>query len=87
MALCDERGFMQISGEDINQSRQSFVCKQLKDARFAHLVDTTWALVGHEKAATRDLGQGMFAGDAKPSLREMQALIQKYKSIGLNGAE
>lgn len=87
MALCDEREFMQISGEDINQPRQSFICRPLKDERFAHLVDTTWALVGHEKAAARDLGHGMFTGNARPSLRELRALIQKYKSIGLNGAK
>ena len=30
MRLCDELGFMQISGEDINQPRQSFICTQLK---------------------------------------------------------
>lgn len=85
MALCERYGFMQISGEDINQPRQSFICKQLKDTRFAHLVDTTWALVGHEAAATHDLSLGMFAGDKQPNAQEMQALIEKYKRIGLSG--
>lgn len=85
MALCDAHGFMQISGEDINQPRQSFICTQLKEDRFAHLVDTTWALVGHERAATQNLGNGMFAGDTKPSVQEMQRLIKKYMDIGLNG--
>lgn len=33
--LCDQYGFMQISGEDINQPRQSFICRQLKDPMFA----------------------------------------------------
>ena len=27
MALCREHGFFMISGEDINQPRQSFICK------------------------------------------------------------
>lgn len=83
MALCDKYGFMQISGEDINQPRQSFICPQLKEERFAHLVDTTWALVGHEKAATEDISKGMFAGADELGPAEMQALIQKYRDIGL----
>jgi len=83
MKKCDEYGFMQISGEDINQPRQSFICKQLKEPRFTHLIDTTWALVGHEKAATKDLQSGMFADDAKLSPELMKARIEKYKAIGL----
>lgn len=81
MALCDEYGFMQISGEDINQPRQSFICKQLKDPVFAHLTDTTWALVGHEKAATEDQTGGMFADGKLLSKDELQERIQKYKAI------
>jgi hypothetical protein len=82
MKKCDEYGFMQISGEDINQPRQSFICKQLKEPRL-HLIDTTWALVGHEKAATKDLENGMFTDDAKLAAEQMKARIEKYKTIGL----
>jgi len=87
MALCDAYGFMQISGEDINQPRQSFICKQLKDPKYIHLIDSTWALVGHEKAVTQDLGSGMFAGGVKPDQDQMRALIERYKRIGLGEAE
>jgi len=83
MKMCDDYGFMQISGEDINQPRQSFICKQLKDERFSHLIDTTWALVGHEKAATKDLRNGMFADDAKLSPELMKVRIEKFKQIGI----
>jgi hypothetical protein len=83
MKMCDDYGFMQISGEDINQPRQSFICKQLKDERFSHLIDTTWALVGHEKAATKDIKNGMFADDAKLNPEMMKERIEKYKAIGL----
>lgn len=48
MGLCDKLGFTQISGEDINSSRQSFICKELADPRFAHLVDAAWKLVKQE---------------------------------------
>ena len=83
MGLCDAYGFMQISGEDINQPRQSFICKQLKDPKYIHLVDSTWALVGHEKAVTQDLGSGMFAGCIKPDRLKIRSLIERYKQIGL----
>jgi hypothetical protein len=83
MAICDKYGFMQISGEDINQPSQSFICEQLKDDEFAHLIDSTWALVGHEKSATEDLKKGMFADGAELSPAIMRERIQEYKSIGL----
>lgn len=49
MALCDAHGFRQISGEDINSPSQSFICKQLAQPEFAHLVDAAWKLVEREK--------------------------------------
>ena len=48
MSLCDQMGFTQISGEDINSSRQSFICKELANPKFAHLVDRAWDLVKSE---------------------------------------
>ena len=49
MGLCDKYGFTQISGEDINSSRQSFICKELEKPEFRHLVDAAWMLVNREK--------------------------------------
>jgi hypothetical protein len=82
MALCDKFGFMQISGEDINQPRQSFICKQLAEPQFAHLVDTTWALVGHEIRATDNIANGMFADGRTLTPDEMKRRIDQYKMIG-----
>ena len=50
--LCEKYNFMEISGEDINSPRQSFVCKALENPKFHHLVDATWALINHEKLVT-----------------------------------
>jgi hypothetical protein len=47
--LCDNYGLMQISGEDINSPRQSFICEALTDPIFKNLIDSTWKLVEHEK--------------------------------------
>ena len=49
MKLCENYGLKQISGEDINSPSQSFICRQLADPRFAHLVDAAWELVEREK--------------------------------------
>ena len=49
MALCEKYGLRQISGEDINSPSQSFICRQLAEPKYAHLVDAAWALVEREK--------------------------------------
>ncbi len=48
--LCEENGLMQVSGEDINSPRQSFVIRVMDDPQFANLIDSTWKLIEHEKA-------------------------------------
>lgn len=53
--LCDDNGFFQISGEDINSPRQSFRCKALDNPEFHNLIDATYALIGYETAASEDL--------------------------------
>ncbi len=48
--MCRERGIMEISGEDINSPRQKFICEQLAQPQFSHLIDATWKLIEHERA-------------------------------------
>ena len=47
--LCDDYCMFQISGEDINSPRQSFVIKAMENPMFANLIDATWKLIEHEK--------------------------------------
>ena len=47
-ALCDQYGMFQISGEDINSPRQSFVIKAMENPMFKNLIDATWKLIEHE---------------------------------------
>lgn len=61
MRLCREHGLFQISGEDINQPRQSFVCAELAKPEFKHLKKATYALIGHEIEATKDINEAMFS--------------------------
>ena len=69
--------FMQISGEDINQPRQSFICAKLSEPMYAHLTDATWALVGHEISATKDISNGMFADGIKLTPGELNRLVSR----------
>ncbi len=47
-ALCDRYGFFQISGEDINSPRQSFICEAQRNPEFANLYESTMTLIRHE---------------------------------------
>lgn len=47
--LCGQYGMFQVSGEDINSPRQSFITKVMEDPRFQNLIDATWKLIEHEK--------------------------------------
>lgn len=46
--LCEEYGIFQVSGEDINSPRQSFVIRAMEDPKFQNLIDATWKLIEHE---------------------------------------
>lgn len=47
--LCEEYGMFQISGEDINTPRQSFIIKAMENPMFQNLIDATWKLIAHEE--------------------------------------
>ena len=47
--LCDKYGMFQISGEDINTPRQSFIIRAMENPMFSNLIDATWKLIEHEK--------------------------------------
>ena len=47
MELCDAHKLFQISGEDINSPRQSFLCHAMKADMFSHLSDAAYALIGY----------------------------------------
>ncbi len=73
MSLCRDYGFFQISGEDVNSPRQSFICTAAAKPEFAHLTDATYALIGHERVASANAADAMFSERsvaAYPSLDE-----------------
>ncbi len=50
--LCEENNLFQVSGEDINSPRQSFVIRAMENPMFANLIDATWKLIAHEQNNT-----------------------------------
>ena len=47
-SLCDRYGMQQITGEDINSPRQSFIIEKMKEEQFSNLIESTWRLIRHE---------------------------------------
>ena len=47
--LCHEYQMTEISGEDVNSSRQSMICPELEKPEFSHLVKMAWKLVEREQ--------------------------------------
>lgn len=81
-SLCELHGFFQISGEDINSPRQSFICEAQRNEEFKNLLDSTWALIGHEKAATEELENGMFSKKTIEKYPDLNERIKVFAEIG-----
>jgi hypothetical protein len=86
-ALCRAHGLFEISGVDINSPRQSFTCPELRQAQFRHLTDAAWALIGHERASTRDLSQGMFSPETLRRFPDLHSRIRYFGNIGRAAVE
>jgi predicted metal-dependent phosphoesterase TrpH len=80
--LCKEHGFMEISGVDINSSRQTFNCPIILDSQFIHLAGATWALIAHEYLAGSKRAYSLFS--RKNPLREvpLEERLERYSRLG-----
>jgi predicted metal-dependent phosphoesterase TrpH len=79
---CGRYGFMEISGVDINSSRQSFSCPIILESDFYHLVDATWALIAHEKLADCDEKMALFHPANPYRSLSLEERIAHYSRIG-----
>jgi hypothetical protein len=80
--LCDEYDMMQISGVDINSSRQAFNCPEIMEPEFQHLIGAAWALIAHEKLATADGRYSLFHPDNPIAGKALKERIAIYAEIG-----
>ena len=81
--LCKENDLFEISGEDVNSPRQKFECVALANPQFAHLIDATWALIGHEAVSTKDgVQKGMFSEQTIKAMHDLKTRIAYYSEQG-----
>jgi hypothetical protein len=80
--LCAEWGFMEISGVDINSSRQSFNCPEVLLPPFRRLIDATWALIAHERLSSVDKSLGLFAPDNPLAAESLAERLAVYAGAG-----
>jgi hypothetical protein len=73
---------MEISGVDINSSRQSFNCPILLEPEFRHLADAAYALIAHEKLADQVPTLGMFHPENPRQFKTLEERIVYYAEIG-----
>ncbi|MBE5766860.1 MAG: PHP domain-containing protein [Clostridiales bacterium] len=80
--LCEKYSLMQISGEDINSPRQSFVCEAQRDPAFSHLMTATWALIAHEWRATENPDDGIFSAKSETLWPSLDERIKAFAQFG-----
>jgi len=81
-ALCKKHNFMEISGVDINSSRQIFNCPPILEEKNRHLIDSTWALIAHEKLTGKDKNLSLFSTNNPIANFSLQERISFYNIIG-----
>ncbi len=80
--LCARHGLMEISGVDINSSRQSFSCPEIMQPAFRHLIGATWALIAHEKLASLEVRFNLFHPANPYAAVPLADRIQVYAKVG-----
>lgn len=86
-SLCEKYGLLQISGEDINTPRQSFICTAARNGEFSNLYDSTWALIGHEISATQDIKTSIISKKTSAKYSDLKERIMAFKEIGLSSSK
>ncbi|NCB02911.1 MAG: hypothetical protein EOM67_12190 [Spirochaetia bacterium] len=80
--LCKKHHLMEISGVDINSSRQSFNCPELLNPTEVHLVESAWALVAHELLVNYKKEWGLFHPKNPKQQLSLEQRISLYGELG-----
>lgn len=81
--MLKENCLFEISGEDVNSPRQKFACAALALPEYAHLIDSTWALIGHEAISSeKGVEYGMFSAKSVAETPDLYERIKKFAAIG-----
>ncbi len=79
--LCVDRNKFQISGEDINSPRQNFICYAMEKPEFTNLIDSTWALIAHERATEKNPDDSFFSEKMEKMYPNVEDRIVYFKSL------
>ena len=82
--FCKKYGLLQIIGEDNNHPRQPFICESLKKKDLYYLVDSTLALIGHDKKAEENPDDGFFSRKTIKKYPDLEKRIMVFKEEGKN---
>ena len=81
--MLKENELFEISGEDVNSPRQKFACAALALPEYSHLIDSTWALIGHEAISTeKGIDYGMFSEKSIAETPDLYERVKKFAAIG-----
>jgi len=80
--LARRHGMMEISGVDINSSRQVFSCPEMLEPEFVHLLDSAWALTAHEKFSAVNPRFGLFHPENPHGALPLEERIAIYAKAG-----
>ncbi len=75
--LIQANGFFEISGEDINQPRQPFVCMAMRDEKLNTLKESAWAMITHERQE-----HGLFSDIAVQKWPNLTDRVNAYAQMG-----
>ncbi len=75
--LIHKNGLFEISGEDINQPRQQFVCMAMRDPGFDALKESAWAMIAHERQP-----QGLFSEAAVGKWPDLADRVAAFARMG-----
>ena len=78
MGLCRKYDLFQICGEDINSPMQKFICDKLETPEYSHLIESAWALIGHELLCENDISNGMFADETVNKMPELNKRVEYF---------
>ena len=86
--ICEKLEMLQLSGDFIDRPRNSFTASYSNTAVYDQLKETSWAIIGHEKAASVNEEFGIFSNkiiEKFPTLKERVAyfsyLAKKCQSV------
>jgi hypothetical protein len=66
---------------------QSFICEKILTPEFGHLIDSAWALIGHERATAGGLPYGMFSPETTARLPDLGDRIRHFADMGKETAK